>query len=165
MTAGKRYIRRNPADYVLLVILGALIVGVLARALFLQFSPVVAEPCSAELSFVLRGADRDTVRHLEQSGPVYAFHFSDGTALEDARLRSITPTKQILQSEDGTYTETDSALYYDITFSVAQAEGTRAKDGTFLLSGVRRLATADRVTLALSDARYTVEFISVRIQS
>lgn len=160
MTKRRRYIKRNVIDYVLLSVLLLLLLSLLLRGADLYLTEREDRSCTASISFTVRGVDYETAVELRRANCFRFFDTDlslDGAAFSDMRLST-----DIVQKEDGSFEEVPLAHRYDISFSVS-ASGLRARDGGFLLSGVRRLATGDSTTLISGDAKYTVSFSLVRI--
>lgn len=160
MTKRHRYIKRNAIDYVLLAVLVLLALSLLLRGVDLYLTQNEDRSCTATVSFTVRGLDYETAMALRHAD---TFRFFDSSlSLEGATYVDIRQSTDTVQKEDGSFEEAPLSDRFDLFFS-ASADGIRARDGGFLLSGVRRLATGDSATLIAEDAKYTVSFSRVQI--
>ena len=162
MKKTERYGRRNPIDYILIILPLLLLLSIFGRALALQLFPLEANDCQAEVAFVIRAVDEETMnllRELKESD----FRIAENAVLKGARISGITKAKEVVDDGNGNLIEVESGDRYDVTFQVASAAGAKAKDGTFLLSGGRRLAQGDTLTLVYQNAQYSADFVKVRI--
>ena len=157
-----RYVRRNLLDYVLIILPILLLLSLLTRAVMIQVFPTDANNCHAEIAFVIRSVDEETLNFLREQKES-DFSIAGNTVLKGARLTDITKTKDVVTDENGNLVEVESTGRYDVTFYVSRATGLRAKDGTFLLEGGRRLAQGDTLTLVCKSTQYTADFVKVRI--
>lgn len=156
-----RYIRRNFVDYIVILLAVLLLLSVGVRLITGKLNARQSTAAYATASFVLREVENEQALHVATlSAP---FYFCDnGTALGQARFVEMRPATVRVQQDDGSYSSFDSETHSDLYFTLT-LEGTLAKDGTFLLGGVRRLASNDHFTLSLGDGRYESEFLSVQI--
>ena len=162
MKKTERFVRRNALDYILIILSILLLFSFLGRALSVKLFPLDASTCEAEIAFVIRSVDEETLALLREHSESN-FSIAGNTVLKNARLSLITKTKVVVQDKDGNLIEVENLGHYDVTFHVSNAEGMRAKDGTFLLDGGRRLAQGDTLTLICRNAQYTADFVKVRI--
>lgn len=157
-----RYVRRNAADYILLSVVILLLISIGARFIAKQINKNSDQNCTAAISFVLREVDVEAAERLVTE-PSYTFSFSDnGTPLALAYYEKKVPSPVTVENEDGTLSTVPSESKVDVYFSFV-GEGAKAKDGGFLLRGVRRLASGDRFLLSLGDGRFEAEFLRVQI--
>jgi hypothetical protein len=140
-----------------------LLVALFARGITGHFFSVDADKCTAEISFVIRAVDEETRTRLETSDYSYNFSIAGEELLRDARITDISPTKEVVSDGEGNLIELPSEGRYDVTFTILYAYGARAKDGAFMIGGVRRLAVGDSLNLTDGRAEYPVDFIKVRI--
>ena len=162
MKKTSRFIRRNAVDYILIILPILLLVAVLSRGIALYVFPNGSTDCHAEVGFVIRSVDRETLTELNRTAE-RDFLLAGGECLTGAKVDTVTQTKTVVTDEDGSIIEVESEGLFDITFRVARTSGARAKDGTFLLGGVRRLAVGDSMKVTSDHAEYTVDFVKVRI--
>ena len=79
-----------------------------------------------------------------------------------AKVVKVSHTTEYVPNEDGSMQGVESPTSYDVYFSF-EAEGSRAKDGTFLLFSSRRLSVGESLTLTRAGYAYTADFILVQI--
>ncbi len=155
-----RYIRRNAADYILITLALLLLLSIGARFIAGKINERTDRTCTAAVSFVLRGLDSEAAERLVATAPL-TFSFSDnGTPLAEAYYLKQAPTSVTVENADGTLSTLPSESKVDVYFNFV-GEGASAKDGGFLLRGVRRLAAGDRFLLSCGDGRYEAEFLQV----
>jgi len=162
MQKTSRFIRRNAVDYILMILPIILLVALLSRGIAVYVFDPAEAACKAEVGFVIRSVDRTLLDELQENS-TRDFAITGGGLLREARITGIVNTKEVVSDGKGNLVEVESEGKYDITFTVAQAEGSQAKDGTFLLGGLRRLAVGDCLNLTCEGAEYPVDFIKVRI--
>lgn len=162
MQKTSRFIRKNAVDRIFVILPVLLLLALLARAVTGYFFPVNTEKCVAEVSFVIRAADGELLAELK-SEPYHNFSIAGNELLLDARISDITPTKEVVSDGAGNLVEVPTEGRYDVTFTILYARGARAKDGAFMIGGVRRLSVGDSMNLTDGDAEYPVDFIKVRI--
>lgn len=163
MQKTSRFIRRNAVDRILVILPVLLLVALLARGITGYFFPVDADKCTAEISFVIRAVEEEKKNMLEASTPAYNFSVAGKELFRDARITEIVPTKEVVSDGEGNLVELPTEGHYDVTFTILYAEGARAKDGTFMIGGVRRLSVGDSMNLTDGREEYPVDFIKVRI--
>lgn len=157
-----RYIRRNAADYILITLAILLLLSIGARFIAGKLNERTDRTCSASVSFVLRGLESDEAARLVSAAPI-AFSFSDnGSPLALSYYVKQAPTPVTVENADGSLSTVPSESKVDVYFAFV-GEGAVAKDGGFLLRGVRRLAAGDRFSLSFGDGRYEGEFLRVQI--
>lgn len=162
MQKTSRFIRKNVVDRIFVILPVLMLLALLARAATGYFFPVDTEKCTAEVSFVIRAADAELLEELERQ-QTYNFSIGGREVLYDARITDITPTKEVVGDGAGGFIEVPAEGRHDVTFTVLYARGARAKDGAFMVGGVRRLSVGDSMNLTSGDAEYPVDFIKVRI--
>jgi hypothetical protein len=163
MQKTSRFIRRNAVDRMFVILPVLLLIALLARGITGYFFPVNADKCAAEISFVIRAVDGETKNRLENVNPAYNFSIAGKELLCGAQITDITPTKEVVSDGEGNFVELPIKDHYDVTFTVSYADGARAKDGAFMIGGVRRLAVGESMNLTDGHAEYLVDFIKVRI--
>ncbi len=160
MTKRRRYIKRNVIDYVLLAVGLLLLLSLALRGIDIYLTQKEDRSCRASISFVVRGVDYETAAELRRAD---AFRFFDSPlSLDDVSFTDMRLSLDTVQGENGELEQVPVPGRYDLSFS-ASANGIRARDGGFLLSGSRRLATGDSATLVFDASKYTVSFSLVRI--
>ena len=155
-----RYVRRNAADYILITLAVLLLLSIGARFIAGKINERIDRSCTASITFVLRELDANTATRLTAASPC-EFAFSDnGTILAAAYYLKQSPSTVTVENEDGTLSTIPSESKVDVYFTFI-GDGAIAKDGSFLLAGVRRLAAGDRHLLSYADGRYEAEFLRV----
>lgn len=162
MQKTSRFIRRNAVDYLFIIIPILLLVALLGRAVSLHFFGMEEKRYTAEIGFVIRSVDSELLEEL-LGEPTRDFSMPGGAVLKDARVSSYSFTKEVVADGNGNFVELESKDRYDVTFTVGYASGGQAKDGTFLLGGVKRLSVGDSMNLTCKGAEYPVDFVKVRI--
>ncbi len=163
MAKRRRYIKRNAIDYILLAVAILLALSLLFRGIGLYLNEHEDRRCTANIAFTVRGVDYDTMRLL-QASDTGSFRFTDSSlALRNVLYAGTRKSIDIVEGENGEFEEVELSDRYDVSFTVWNIEGLRARDGGFLLGGVRRLATGDKAELITDDAKYLVSFSLVRI--
>ena len=155
-SARGRYIRRNIIDYTVIFLVLLLLLSIGARFITHKLNEKGKPTVYAKASFVLRGVENDNALYVSTLSSPFLFA-DNGTVLGQAHFVEMRSSTVIVDNTP-TLSDTHSDLYFTVTVS-----GALAKDGTFLLGGVRRLCAGDRFTLALGDGRYESEFQSVQI--
>lgn len=155
-----RYVKLNAVDYILIISLVLLLLTLPLRGILYFRNTTADRSCEARVEFVIRRVDEATKDRLQADSSV--FSLSDGTALPAASVSKISHTVEYVQDEDGNKEGLPSPTSYDVQFSF-RATGTRAKDGTFLLFGSRRLSVGDSLSLSRDGHSYAADFVSVQI--
>ena len=153
--------RRNAVDYILLVLVCLLLLSIGARYVMQYLHTREDNTCQARVSFVLRGIPREEAPLVSTLAAPFLFG-DNGISLGVPTLIEEKPSMMVLEQNDGTLTSVPSETHVDLFF-VTVRDGVRAKDGTFLLDGARRLAAGDRFTLLRAHGQYESEFLSVQI--
>lgn len=163
MSAHKRgrYVRRGVVDYILLSLLFLLLLSIGVRYITGEIKARQDLSARASVSFVLRGIEKESAPLVSTLSSPFLFA-DNGTELGVARFSEAKPSMMVLEKNDGTLESVPSDTHVDLYFTFT-VKGLSAKDGTFLLSGVRRLAAGDRFTLIRGDGRYESEFLRVQI--
>ena len=155
-----RYVKLNPVDYLLIALAVLLALTLLFRGISYYHTEKDDRACQANVGFVIRAVDEGMANSL-QAGSA-AFYLPDGTALPKTQIIKISQTEEYVPDDDGNMQPVVSARTYDVHISFT-AEGSRAKDNTFLLNGIRRLSAGDSITLSRGGHSYTADFVAVQI--
>ena len=164
MQKTSRFIRKNAVDRIFVILPILLLVALLARGVTAYFFPARGEDCTAEVSFVIRAVDEELLAELQKNpNPSYTFSVDGKALFTNAFISETVPTVDVVGDGAGGLVEVPTEGRYDVTFTILYAGGVRAKDGAFMIGGVRRLAVGDTVNLTDGTAVYPVDFIKVRI--
>lgn len=155
-----RYVKLNPVDYLLIALAVLLALTLLVRGTSYYLNKNDDRSCQANVGFVIRAVDEVIANSLQESDA--AFTLPDGTALPKTQVTRISQTEEYVPDDDGNMQPVVSARTYDVHISFT-AEGSRAKDNTFLLNGIRRLAAGDSIPLTRDGHSYTADFVAVQI--
>lgn len=155
-----RYVKLNAVDYVLIVALVLLLLTLPIRGILYFRNAAADNTCEANVAFVVRRVDAGTLTTL-QTGEE-PFCLTDGRTLPATSLVRIGHTVEYVPDENGNLQAVESPSTYDVYFSF-RGEGGRAKDGTFLLFGNRRLSVGESLALTRGAYSYTADLITVQI--
>ena len=97
---------------------------------------------------------------LTAASPCEFFFADNGAPLAAAYYLKQSPSMVTVENADGTLSAVPADGKVDVYFTFI-GDGAIAKDGSFLLAGVRRLAAGDRFLLSYTDGRYEAEFLRV----
>ena len=156
-----RYIKLNIVDYLLIAVLALLLVAMAVRGIGLMTGNR-ADTCRAEVEFVIRDLDEDSMSIL--TGQQLPFYLQDGSLFAGQYTATIHRTTEVVRDENGNMQEAESLISYKVTFSFT-AQGSTAKDGTFLLNGIRRLSIGETFYLTRESITYTADIVRVSIQT
>ncbi|MBQ8173845.1 MAG: DUF4330 family protein [Clostridia bacterium] len=155
-----RYVKLNAVDYILIVSLVLLLLTLPIRGILYFRNTTESHACEASVEFVIRRVDEATVGTLQMGDA--SFCMPDGATLPQTKVSKIAHTVEYVPNEDGDMEGLESSTVYDVHFTF-RAEGARAKDGTFLLFGSRRLSVGESLLLSRASHSYTADFVSVQI--
>ena len=157
MQRKSRYVKPNTIDFLLLAVLVLLVLTLLLRGVLL-FTHKEQPDCTAQVEFVVRDLDQELATHLATGRA--PFYLAEGGMLAATYTAAMRATTVLVRDENGNLIEVESPGIYKVTVSFL-VTGKRASDGTFLLHGVRRLATGDSLLLTCKDVTYQADVIRV----